>query len=284
MTVQPLAGARLPKQRYLVKFESRDGAEALLFPRIDHEWDEQQALNLAGVSIIGASYGVDLLGHAVAPKGAAIERVRYVVTGTPAQVDVEIDDQRYKLQSFGIGKLWSRDATENGNFRWAWARASAMPDISTGTKDNNVQPVSVTFTRYSDWFAADATVDVETVDASPHTVTLTNSGNAQIDAITVELAGTFTNPKLTNLTTGEWVQLTRSGAGASDVLRLIANEFRAEYSADSGATWLSAYPDLVMGPTQVGFLRLIRGTNTLQLVDDATPDATLTLTFYQTYQ
>lgn len=273
----------MQRARLLTRFSSRDNAESVTFPPGVYEWESSQGYRTAYAEVIGAGYAVDLLGHGQAPVETASERISStaVATDGPA-IDALLERLRAITYDSGLGKLWSSDAL--GDERWAWARLASRPSATMSFERRNYAPVVCEFTRLSPWFAATATVDVETVTTTTHNFTVSNLGNAQIDVITVTLVGTFSNPKLTNLTTGEWVQINRSGVSANDVVRLIANEFRAEYSTDGGASWLSAYPNLVLGPTQVGLLRLIRGTNSLQLINGAVPNATLTLTYSQTYQ
>lgn len=282
---QLLVNTILPKQRWLDRFESRDGSEVVYFPRGEHEWDSSQPLRLANASVISASYAIDLLGHSVAAKDIATERIRYVVVGTPAEVDAELDDEKSKLYEFGIGKLWSR--SQDNTYRWAWARVTDMPQISIGVKDNNIVPVVIGFVRYSDWYDAEPQIVQQTIVSTPENIVIDNPGSAQVSSIQIDLrantAGGYHDPKITNLTTGEWFQIQGIAASANDYLRIIVQEYRIEYSPDDGSTFFSNYANFSLGPTQVGILRLVRGTNTIQYENNGVPNVDLTFTYYLTY-
>lgn len=282
---QPLIGVLLPKQRWLYSFQSRDGSNEVLFPRGDHEWDSSQALRLASSAIISTSYSLDLLGHSLAPKDVSAEKLRYTVFGDPLEVDEELDAERSKMYEFGIAKLWSRDSADN--FRWAWARLTDMPGISTGPKDNNIVPVSLSFVRYSDWYDADPIVQNEDIDTSPQTFIVSNGGSSQCTniqlTITPNTSTGFNHPKITNMLTGEWFQIARDSVSVDDRIRLIMEEYRVEYSADGGVTYTSDYNNLSMGSVQVGLMRFIQGSNTLKYEDQGSPDLQLQLTYYNTY-
>lgn len=169
----------MARPRWLEKFASIDGLTSYPFPRYGHETSHRQGLRTAYAPVIGADYAVDLLGTLPASKEPGEESVKFLLAGeTAAAVDTEWDLARGTIQRIGRGKLWSIDDT--GSRRWCWARPQEMVEGDLARENFTFMPVSVTFDRLSDWFAETATTIIEPVTTTPHSFTITVTGNTPV--------------------------------------------------------------------------------------------------------
>ncbi|HQV45065.1 MAG TPA: phage tail family protein [Nitrospira sp.] len=270
--------------RHITRFVSRDGSTVVMLPMDRAETESTQELRTALAPGLGMDYAVDQLGAMPAPKGVGNERLRAVLYGaTGAAVDTQADALRSQIQSIGQGRLWSEGG--DGTERWARARAERMPDLTVSYESMFTQPVSVEFLRLSDWFAETPTVVTQTLAGSPATVNVTNDGDADAREIVIEIAALgasgFVNPSITNVLTGETFTIARTAGSSAHRLRIDCGNYAVTRSTDSGSSWANEYVNLTVGSTQVGFMRLIPGSQSLTVT--GCTNATITVTFSATW-
>ena len=168
--------------------------------------------------------------------------------------------------------------------RWAYARLSGLPEVTLGVRHRQHLPLIVSFVRLSDWFAAHAIVQTQTLTSSPTTLTVANPGTAVTypDVLLVSLGTNgFVQPVIQNDFTGEVISSSRVGSSASHRLRVDCARLRVDYSTTDGSTWVNDYANLTVGAAQIGFLRLEPGSQTLR-VTGAT-NARIEVRFYPAY-
>jgi hypothetical protein len=291
----------VPKRRWLEKFSNVAGTSEVTFSRLEHEWIPSQPLDVPLAPAVGADYAVNLLGDGPMPKRTATERLRFLIQHKPAYpdpdnppaiipadtIDLQVDRMRARLRQIGTGRLWRIDDSSNRQF--CKAQIVAMPEFSFGPKNREFVPVSIEFARLSDWFAEHETVTTVEVDESPELFTVTNGGTAIASGITITLAsdGTdgFINPRIDNLTTGEWFQVNRTGSNSNHRIRVNTATFRVERSTDGGTTWTNDYANLETGSTQAGLMTLAPGVNDFRYTQaSGTPNATLVVQFHAPYE
>jgi len=271
--------------RHIVRFESLDGVTVVTLPMDKAEVESAQELRTAMVAGVGMDYAVDLHGSLPAPLGVGEERLRAVLyQGAIPTIDTEVDALRQALHSIGRGRLWSEGA--DGSERWAWARATRMPDLTVSYESVFTAPILIEFTRLSDWFSATKTTIQQTILASPTTVNVTNDGTTPARAITFLLAakaaGGFSSPAIANALTSESWTSTRVAADGSAQLRVDTGRLSVEYSTDAGNTWADDYANFSTGAVQIGFLRLLPGSQSLTVT--GVTNADLTVEFYEPYR
>ncbi len=271
--------------RHISRFESADGALSITLPMLEGETESAQEYRTAFEHAVGMNYAVDLHGALSAPLGVGQERLRAFVSGsTSIALDVEVDLLRRRLYEIGRGRLWSVGA--DGTERWSWARCNSMPQMTVKSGIFQTMPVSIEFTRLSDWFAAIETSIVTTVSASPTSITITNDGTAPVRDIVFLLASRsttgFSAPRITNGTTGETFVTTRVATSSTHRWRVDTGRYAVEYSTNSGTTWTNDYALFSTGSTQVGFMRLLPGPQVITIT--GAPTSTLTISFYATYR
>lgn len=273
------------KPRWLEKFVRMDGSEEYIFPRTEHEWESKQRMFTPSTRAIGAHYGVDMLNHVLPPKDIGEERIRFTLFGEPDEVNTALDELRAKMYEFGRGMLYTTDA--DGNRRWAYARASDMPDISIGVRDRVTIPVSIGFRRYSDWRAPLPKSITVPLNVTNQNVIVPNVGNAQVFDVQLRFiafaVGGWNNPIVTNEIASSQITINRSAASATDQERILAGEYRVEYSTDSGGTWTPDYASLEIPGDQVTIFRLMPGDNVVQVQTSGTPNGELIIEFYPAF-
>jgi len=266
--------------RYLSKFTSSDGSESYTFGLQRYQWQPQQQLRSPVSLVAGAAYSFRHLGTAPALKNAATERVRFVLTDTSANIDTEIDTLK-EVGLVGLGKLWTEGA--DASLRWAWAELAEMPEVTIEAGRLGFQPVILGFNRFSDWFAETQTTGSETLTASGQTFTITNSGNAPVEAVVFRLRSSavngFTNPQLVNDTNDYEFSSTSDGATADHELRVDTETGEVELSDDDGATYANDLAQFSRGAAQIVYMRLEPGANSMRYVDGGTVDADLEYAF-----
>lgn len=253
------------------KFENAAGTLTFTFPRYAYEWSSSQSFRVPVVSGIGADYGHDPLGLSVATREPAKESVRFVLYGgAVATTESNVATMRATLARIGRGKLFVKDRA--GVFYWAWARLESMPDISYGAGRGLVAPVSLSFVRLSDWQATSQTTGNFTFTFNGQTTTINNPGNVPVKAVTFTITTCYA-PTIANDTTGEqWASSRNTG------LQLVVDcgALRVTHNGSDD------YSLFTIGSTQVGFMRLDPGNNTIRRVaaSNSTP---LQWAFYAAY-
>lgn len=278
----------VPKRRWLEKFTAANGFDEYVFPRLEHEWTPSQALDVPLMPVVGASYGLNLLGSGIMPKRFGSERVRFLVMHSDGStVDTQIDSLNRLSRRNALGRLWMMD--DSGNRRWAKAQVVSMPDWNFGPKNREFVPVSIEFVRLSDWYAEVETVVTQIVTASPTTVNVTNAGTADATAVVIELRSRTTNgyinPRIDNIVTGEWLSVARTGSTSSYRQRIDTGKYLVERSTNGGTTWTGDYIALTTGLTQAGLFSLVPGSNYLTVSQPSgTPNITVVVRFYAPFE
>lgn len=277
----------VPKRRWLEKFTDAGGSNPYVFPRLEHEWTPSQAMDVPLMPVVGASYGLNLLGNGMTPKRFGSERVRFLVMHSGGNtVDAQIDDLNRLARRNALGKLWMLD--DAGSRRWAKAQAVSMPDWNFGPKNREFVPVSIEFVRLSDWYAETETVITQAVIASPTSFSAANTGTADVYNSTVEFranaAGGFGALTLENLSTGDRLLSSRSAQSSQSILKVDCGRSTVQYSNDGGASWINDYSIFSWGTTQMSFLRLVFGINNLRYSQSTgVPNLTIVIRFYAAF-
>lgn len=246
--------------RYAQYFTNADGTRSYTWPTNHLEYEVEQALATAFVELTGESYSVDQLGEEEAIKENASERIRFLVVGLPSEQDTATDRIK-EMRSWGRGKLWSKG--DGSNMRWAWARMDPMPPFKISWDQVSAIPVSISFTRMSDWFEADLTTLTVNIAASPEVVPFTSPGNTKIYDAIITLKGPYTNPNIVNSRNGMEMGSTTDGAAATDWLRFDCARQTVGKSTDSGGSWADDTANLVLPASQHRMMVLEAGLNNL---------------------
>ena len=276
-------------RRQLEKFTNAAGQNAYEFHlHYDLEWESIQEHRTPVADVVAASYAFDLLGDGLAPKVMGTEKVRFnLIQDSGTELDIELDTVKARLRRNGRGKLWTVGGNEDR--RWTVARVAGTPEIRLDHLNATWAPVVVAFRRYSDWYAEAATEVGKTVTASPTAIEVTNGGTADATALVIELAANasngFVNPRIDNVTTGEWMRVNRTAANSNHRIRIDTGKNRVEYSTDGGNTWTDDYPNLEVEGAQAGLLTLVPGINDLDYSQaSGTPNVDVTVTFHAPYE
>lgn len=251
--------------RYFVRFEKADGSESVIFKSNRYEYEQQQALALAGMPLVGESYSFDNQGTQPAIKSNASERVRFMNLGENDVIDDDIDNFK-RIVDWGIGKIITTGASGE---RWAWGRPTDMPNLSFTVEQVYFAPIIMTFERSSDFYALahDQSFDV----SNPSTIEVINLGNANaLDPVLI-IKGPATNPKIVNSsvflpgssTLNYQVETTTDLAASTDWLKFDAQRNEVMLSHNSGVTWIDDAVNAVLQSGQVRMMLLKAGSNLL---------------------
>jgi hypothetical protein len=264
--------------RRLEKFTSSDGSTTVAtFPLYAFDQESTQPLRTPEERVAGAHYGFDLLGTAPGLKDDGNERLRAEVwAATPAAVDTAVGDLRSKCHRIGLGKLWAVDSA--GVRRWSWARLREMIPIKWSAGDTFRVGVALDFRRQSDWYAESLT---SSTAAASGTVVINNPGTAKVYTAVITLYGTYTNPVITNTTTGYICQTNRDGTSANHRVRFNAETGEILYASDGGTVWSDDYANYVRPSTQVHIMVLNPGNNSFTF--SGVTSATIAWSFYAAY-
>lgn len=271
--------------RHIYKFVSADGTIAALIPLARAEFETSQPLLNATAGAIGMDYAVDLHRMGRAPLGVARETVRALITAPDSLALDSVSDQLVSdIQAIGRGQLWSigADASE----RWSEARAVDVARPVVTYQSLRSAALTLTFERYTDWRAPVMTAIDASLRSGSVNVAVTNTGNGDVHAIQFVLsanaAGGFATPAVTHQLTGETWASTRTAANGQHKLRVDSGDYTVERTTDNGATWSDDYGAFSQGALQVGFMRLLPGTQTL--VVTGCPNAELRIEFWPVFR
>jgi len=236
-----------------------------VFPTHRYEYQQEQPLLYSMVPLTGANYGFDQMGGGAAIKANGVEVVRFLDVGAASGINADVD--RFKaMQTYGRGRIWTQVAPASG-LRWAWARLAAMPSLSFTVEDASVvQPVFVTFERFSDWYGDPIGAAGEfTLGSNPQTITVTNPGSTPVKNAIITVKNTFNGLVITNTTTGYVLASSRVGAASSDWLRFDAGRNTVQFSSNSGATWADGSANFIRAADQVGLMVMAPGPNSVTI-------------------
>lgn len=277
-------------QRYAEKFTSIDGLTSYTFPQYSYEWDSQQAFRPTAAYAVGADYPHDYMGANHWAKAAGQETVRFSIVGSAdaSALDTDIDTMLGAFGQIGLGKLYTLGA--DASRRWCYAKLSSRPVANVRVQEWMRQPVSLSFTRLSDWLASSLTTGTVTLNSSPKTFTITNPGNETVKGaaallLTLRSGGVsgFTNPRLENLTTGHRIDITRTAANSSARSKVDCEKEAVTYSTDGGSSYSNDYSNVTLPVAQIALFALAPGDNSIRYTDGGSPNAYLDYEFYPAY-
>jgi hypothetical protein len=263
------------------RLESLAGDIVIAFPTYAMEWEPGGELRSAFAEVPLDDYSFDLLGTRPSPRGASDESIRFVILGQNAQdAWQQYRDMRGKLARIGRGRLWVRDAA--GAQYWCYVRPLGLATTTLGVENLRHFPVTLSFKRLSDWFAATAS-SVTFPGDGIHTLVV--NGNIAVLDFTIEIVATAANgyasPTVTNTVTGERFTVARTAANNQYRLRVLAASWRAQESSDGGSSWADVTASLTVPQLQSVVLRLVPGSNVLQV--SGCPSATVHFNWYDAY-
>lgn len=274
----------MSKWAVLKRYETMDGSVSFELPTRQAEWQSTQELQWQAGTIHGAHYGHDPFGMAAAPAAPAQERWRSTLSAEDGDVARSLPERIPK------GRLWIE--MDDGSERWAIARLTQMPEFTISGPNISLIPTVFPFTRLSDWYAAEASVDQRTTTASSFAFQFNVGGMAVTRNIVMTLmantSGGYDNPVIRNTTTGEQVQLqvnVSRVAQTGDMVRLDVLNFRLEESTDGGSTWGDRTDVLILGNTQVSPLSLQPGGNTIAVTNEGDEaDLDIEVTYFEAWR
>jgi len=210
-------------------------------------------------------------------------------------------------RSVGLRKLWRREDVDNSAVRWSYARPQGRLEVRRNLEHVTHVPVRFEFelpdpvfyealtqawlvaNSYTAELVSAATVG-EPVDpdlwfaafniivTSPFAFTIKNIGPLETRRVIFRLQSNvvngFTNPSISNTTTGQSFSTTTDGPTATSVLSVNASPGlgRARTSGDGGLAWTDDTVNLQLGSTQAVIMELAPGDNVFSISSDGTPD------------
>lgn len=272
--------------RYLEKFEDLTGSVTYTFPEDAYRYSPEQAFRLPMQAFAGADYAHDFLGLARAPKEPGAEEVSFLLwASTYTALETAWDDLCKKLINTGLGKLWTVDAASNR--RWCYARLEGLPSRVVEATTYFQLGVTCRFRRLSDWFASAAVTATTVINSASVDVVINNTGNANSRNLVLRLRSNssagFTNPTVTNVTTGDSVSLARTATSTNDEIKVDCFAHRVLFSSNDGASYADDWSKVTLGSTQTALLELVPGNNTLRFASGGTPSYNVDHTFYPAF-
>jgi hypothetical protein len=252
--------------RYISKFEYAPGS-FYTFPLYRYEYEPSQELVVASAALSGGNYSYDLLGSSRAPKRNSIHRLRFLEVGHPGLINADLDALRAYLYEGAQGKVWAKGTLfddHDGEFedeRWAYGRIASMPNLQLRVENVGHVPAFVTFECSSDFYSEELEEQSFAITGT-ETVSVLNPGTAPVYNAVLTLKGTFSNPKIENLTNDYVVESERDGSSTDHWLQIRAPR-RVHFSSNGGVTWTGDYANLVRNPVQLMVLE--PGLNSLRV-------------------
>lgn len=237
--------------------------------------------------IVGADGAFDQYGNDMWPRGVGQVNVRFALVGdSEAELDEAWDTMAAALAA-GRQKLYM-ELGPDGPRRWTWAKASAIPHALDYSRGGRRMELEVSWLLAEPVWYSDRARPEETITSSPHTWTVTNSGNARnvrpIVTIKAGAAGGFKQPTIQNQTTGEEFRVMYPATSNQTQLRIDAGARTVEVSEDAGSSWINIRYALVLPDGQSRFFSISAGDNTLRYSDTAaTPNVSVAVDFADTY-
>lgn len=291
-----------------------DGTGEWLIPDLEAGEDLPSAMHNLIVQSAGADGAYDLYGDSRAPRAPTNVDLDFIVSGVTddapsvqAAIAAMYDGLGDGPQAGGRRKLWSREA--DGTLpRWVYAKldtlalpkerkhilhvpASAsllLPDptfydpiTAAWLTAQTLTPETVSGSLVGEPIAPDLDFARFDISSSPHNFTLTNDGplTTRLLIFRMESQGVagFTNPQITNNTTGQSFSSSTDGDTAATVLSVncSAGLGRARVSANDGAAWTDDTLNLALGANQAVLMELLPGDNDMTFESGGTPDVHL---------
>lgn len=133
------------------------------------------------------------------------------------------------------------------------------------------------------------------VSASPTLFTISNEGQMRTDSIIIRIESLgvngYTNPKLENLTTEQWVRFARTGSTVNHVIQANASigPHRVRESTDAGVSFVdfpnngNIWPDTTISDLQVPLMEMVPGENEFSFTCDGTPNCRVLILWRPAY-
>lgn len=286
--------------RRLYRTTHIDGTGEWLIPVLEPSESVSDELRNSLLVSAGEDGAYDAYGDERGPREPATVELDFVVSGDDADgVQAALAAMREGLggtvKTTGRRKLWSREA-DGTEPRWAYSKLQSL-SVAKARQHILYVPVSAElvlpdplfYAPVDDaWLAAnyytvqavesalvgepiapDLDFALFAITTSPYSFTLTNDGLATTRRIVFRLesqaANGFTNPSITNETTGQsWSSIT-DGATNTTILSVncAAGLGRARVSANGGSAWLDDTINLSLGLTQAVIMELEPGDNVM---------------------
>ncbi len=128
-----------------------------------------------------------------------------------------------------------------------------------------------------------------TVNSSPYTFTIVNTGHLRTTRVLVRLeslgSAGFTNPKVENVTHSQSIQSTFDAVDANSrwQVNCYTGFSRVRSSLDAGASWSSDWPNTTLGDSQATILELAPGGNLIKYTDGGTPNLRVMVLWLPSY-
>lgn len=270
--------------RRIYRFENRSGSDFVTFPLIEPRQVSGQQIRSGLFDAAGQDYPIRLLGAAPGRKAVGREQVVFVLASKqhcPGVIDGKWDTLVNKLYTFGEGKLWSQDSTEDDK-RWAYAfLAGELPvrEVDFARNRRHLE-TGVEFSRLSDWYGETVTGS-EVITETPHSWTLNNPGLQRAGNLIIRLranstAGFDNNPTLLNALGPQEITINKEAAMAVSEIRIRPSVGVVEYSDNDGVSYGNVYDLVTLGSTQTVLFELLPGDNPITYMQDSgTPDLTI---------
>lgn len=285
--------------RLIDKFESLDGTISYTFLTNRAEHQIEQGYRVPVSSGVGANYAHDHLGYGVSPKDPRRITVRGLLYGaTATALQTAVDEATSEIERIGKGWLYRLDV-DGSTYRRCLARPLSAPSVTfNGDFQFGIMPTSFGFLGLSDWQATTATTGSGSLTAYQTIVTITNAGNIPVRTgivftITAVTAAGWSNPVITNLTTGESIASTRDSARIGDIWQVGDPDYKVGYGLPSlmvgkagryvgyAAVGAQNYQnDYSLVTVTKAFPTFNPGANQILIQLDGTPNATYAYSFY----
>lgn len=196
------------------------------------------------------------------------------ITGTqPQQVRTNLDALYAVLGASGQRTIvrYMPDATTRTNY----GEVVAVSDVQDPGGYGKLLIVSIEFDLANPlWYGSAVTPSATTINTSPKTISVTNAGTAPTSRVSFSCVGPLTNPRITNSTNGQWVQ----------VDQVVASAKTLAIDCDTGVVTYdgTAVPSLVSHYGATPLLELAVGANSLSVTSSVT-GGTVTPTHYPGY-
>lgn len=282
-------GYRLPRSEY---------AETLEVP--------SRTAMLAG---IGEDGSFDVHGDLQSPLGEGSAKLGFtLIADCAANLQAQIDELLVGVygatRDVGKRKLWRWEEGDRSARRWTFARPAARPSIPrdplnerhVAVSANLLLPEPLFYDALTQkWLTDNGYIPLErdpsgeptdpdnwfasfTVVTSPRTFSIENIGNVESRRVIFRLESLavngFTDPTITNSTTGQSFSTTRDGTTALHVLSFNAAPGlgRVQLSVNSGVTWVDDTLLLSLPAGQPVMMELAPGVNQFSIASGGTPN------------
>jgi len=266
------------------------------------------------LNVVGADGAFDLHGDLRAPLGAGAVSFEYdIITACAKDTQAEVERLLSALEgndiNNGLRKLWRHEDENGGDQRFTWARPLSRPALDKDwlnrrhvhiplqfalpdpkfyqplknkwLTDNSYTPHTFATLLVPEDIDPNLTFAEFPIAATPFNFTIINDGDTYSQHVIFRLESEgvngFTNPKITNNTTGQWFQSTTDGDDNQHILsfRSSVGLGQVMLSENAGAGWTDDTLNLTLGTVQAVMMELAPGSNSFTYTDGGAPNLTL---------